>query len=128
MLYFQYDPRIEPDLRGRDVLGKAVMILRWAENPDMRMLMYGKINVPIQVRKQYLSGGRTVWEVSLQVANAWQNLSPKDEVFIYDPELLSPSERSELMRALSLMLTGESGVEENDIDEAVSSILSTYRS
>jgi hypothetical protein len=63
----------------------------------------------------------------MQVANAWQNLSPKDEIFLYDPELLSPSERSELMRALSLMLTGEAGVEKNDIDEAVDSILSTYR-
>lgn len=126
MHYFKYAPTSEPNL-GRGLTGKSVMILRWAEDPSLRMLMYGRVGSTPQVLKMHLPLGRTGWEVNIQVANAWQSLSPGDEVFIYDPSLLSADERLELMRALSLMLTGEAGTEKNDIDLAVSSILSTYR-
>jgi hypothetical protein len=127
ILYFQNIPTTEPDVRGRDVVGKAVMILRWAEDPRLRMLMYGLVGSPIQVRKMHLPMGRPGWEVNIQVANAWQALSPRDEVFIYDSNLLDSSERSELMNALSKMLTGESASERTEIDLAIGSILSTYR-
>src|SRR4051812_6363233 len=102
------------------------MILRWAEEPQLRMLMCGRAR-DVQVRRLHLPMGRNGFEIHIQVANAWQQLSPGDEAFFYDPALLLTSERSRLMLAVGSMLTAEFMVDKSELDEAVSSILNTYR-
>lgn len=126
MLYFKFDPEVDPGITKSDQ-GKCVLILRWAMTPEYRTLSYGRL-IDQRIRRGLNSRNHRAYETHLQIGNAWNELSVGDEVFLYDPATMTPTERQDIMAALGTMLMGETKEAASEIDAAISSILSAYQS
>ena len=124
MMFFRFHPGTEPNL-PKTFLNHNAVIIRGTPDEKMGMLVVGMLN-ELSIRRNPIRGG-TMYEVSLKIANGWQQLAEGDDVFLYDRDDLDADERSAIMDALSWIITGHKGPEERELQATVASIQDAFR-
>lgn len=124
MMFFRFHPGTAPDF-PKTFLNHNAVIIRGTPDEKMGLLVVGTLN-ELSVRKT--PGPRGIrYEVSLKIANGWQELAEGDDVFLYDRDDLDIDERSAIMDALSWIITGHKGPEDRELAATVASIQDAFR-